>query len=167
MSFGGFRGTLTTCKRKLGSLFTVSGDLAEGELDPVANKKISHLTECFLYTSECISTDPAAKTDRLDLNERYSWALKACHDVSVSHSFSSCLPLFYPFFVTLHHHFHCFFLLQTAFYISHSVRDFSSTSAAQVEVEKLRGELKLSRSREEKLVEEVRALKGCLDDLTR
>lgn len=135
MSFGGFRGTLTTCKRKLGSLFTVSGDLAEGELDPVANKKISHLTECFLYTSECISTDPAAKTDRLDLNERYSWALKACHD--------------------------------TAFYISHSVRDFSSTSAAQVEVEKLRGELKLSRSREEKLVEEVRALKGCLDDLTR
>lgn len=88
-------------------MFTVSRDLAEGELDLVANKKISHLTECFLHTSECISTYLAAKTERLDLNERYSRALKACHD--------------------------------TPFYLSHNVQDFSSTSAARVEVEKLRG----------------------------
>ena len=86
-SFGSSRGTPATCKRKLGSLFTVSGDLTEGELDPVANKKISHMTNCFLYTSECIYVDMAAEVDRLDLNERYGRALKACHDVSAFHSF--------------------------------------------------------------------------------
>ena len=80
----------------------------------MANKKISHLTECFLHTSECISTYLAAKTERLDLNERYSRALKACHDVSVSHSFSSCLPLFYPFFVPLNHHFYFLFFVADA-----------------------------------------------------
>ena len=80
-SFGGSRGTPATHKRKLGSL-TVSGDLMEGELDLVANKRISHLTDCFLHSSECISTDMAIEADRLDLNEHYSRALKACHDVS-------------------------------------------------------------------------------------
>ena len=81
-SFGGSRGTPTTDKRKLGSLFTIPRDLMEGELDPVANKRISHLVDCFLHSSECISTDMAIEGDRLDLNERYSRALKACHDVS-------------------------------------------------------------------------------------
>ena len=86
-SFGGSRGTSATHKRKLSSLFTALGDLVEGELDPVANKRISHLADCFLHSSECISTDMAMKADRLDLNERYSRALKACHDVSASHFF--------------------------------------------------------------------------------
>lgn len=54
----------------------------EGELDPVANKRISHLADCFLNSFECISTDMAIEADRLDLNERYSRALKACHDAA-------------------------------------------------------------------------------------
>ena len=86
-SLGGSRGTLATHKRKFGSLFTAHGDLMEGELDPVANKRISHLTDCFFHSSESISTDMAMEADKLDLNERYSRALKACHDVSASHSF--------------------------------------------------------------------------------
>ena len=94
-SLGGSRGTPATHKRKLGSLFSTPGDLMEGELDPVANKRISHLTDCFLHSSESISTDMAMEADKLDLNERYSRALKACHDVSVSHSF-----LFLFFFIS-------------------------------------------------------------------
>lgn len=128
-------GTSTARKRKLSSLFTVSGDLVEGELDPIANKTLSHLKDCFLHTSECVSPDVALEADKLDLSERYSRALKACHDA--------------------------------AFYLSHGLRDFSGISGAQMEAEKLRGELRQSRSREEKLAEEVRALKGRLDDLSR
>ena len=94
-SFGGSRGTPATYKRKFGSLFTAPGDLIEGELDPVANKQISHLIDCFLHSSESISTDGAMKSDKLDLNERYSRALKACHDVSASHSFLFILSLFF------------------------------------------------------------------------
>ena len=59
----------------------------EGELDLVANKRISHLTDCFLYSSECISTDMTIEADRLDLNERYSRVLKDCHDMSASSFF--------------------------------------------------------------------------------
>lgn len=57
----------------------------EGELDPMANIRISHLTNCFLYTSEFIYVDIAVEVDRLDLNERYGRALKVCHDVSAFH----------------------------------------------------------------------------------
>ena len=96
-SLGSSRGTLATHKRKFGSIFTAPGDLMEGELDPVANKRISHLTDYFLYSSESISTDMAMETDKLDLNKRYSLALKACHDVSVSHSF--VFLLCFPFFL--------------------------------------------------------------------
>ena len=67
----------------------------EGELDPVANKQISHLTNYFFHFSESISTDMAMEADKLDLNERYSRALKACHDVSASHSFLFILSLFF------------------------------------------------------------------------
>ena len=86
-SFGGSRGIPTTHKRKFGALFTVSRDLMEGELDLVANKRISHLTDCFLHSSECISTDMTIEADRSDLNECYSRVLKACHDVSASFFF--------------------------------------------------------------------------------
>ena len=65
----------------------------KGKLDPVVNKQISHLADCFLYSSECISTDMAMEADKLDLNERYSRALKACHDVSAF--------LFFLFFIIL------------------------------------------------------------------
>ncbi|XP_052293884.1 uncharacterized protein LOC127901205 [Citrus sinensis] len=58
-SLGGSRGTPGTHKRKLGSLFSAPRDLMEGELDPVANKRISHLTDCFLHSFESISTDMA------------------------------------------------------------------------------------------------------------
>ena len=91
-SLGGSRGTPATHKRKFGSLFTAPGDLMEGELDPVANKRISHLTDCFLHSSESISTDMAMEADKLDLNERYSRALKACH---ASHSFLFILSHFF------------------------------------------------------------------------
>lgn len=60
-----------------------------------------------------------------------------------------------------------FFPLQAAFYLGHSLRDFNDTSATQANVKKLREELKLSQSQKEKLVEEVRALKGRLGDLSR
>ncbi|XP_024956005.1 uncharacterized protein LOC102619120 isoform X2 [Citrus sinensis] len=134
-SFGSSRGTPATHKRKLSSLFTAPGDLVEGELDLVANKRISHLPDYFLHSSECISTDMAMEADRLDLNERYSRALKACHDA--------------------------------AFYLSHGLRDLSGISAAQTEVERLRREVRLGQSREEKLGEEVRALQRRLDDHAR
>lgn len=81
-SFGGSWGTPATHKRKLNSLFTVSRDLMKGKLDLVANKRISHLTDCFLHFSKYISTDMAIEADRLDLNEHYSQALKAWHDMS-------------------------------------------------------------------------------------
>lgn len=96
-SFSSSRGTPATRKRKLGSLFTISGDLIEGEFDPVANKKISYVTDCFLHTSKCISMSMAAEADILDLNERYSQAFKACHDVSASHP-SSYPPIFFSHF---------------------------------------------------------------------
>ncbi|XP_052287719.1 uncharacterized protein LOC127899053 [Citrus sinensis] len=79
---GGSRGTLAAHKRKFDSLFTALGDLMEGELDPVANKQISHLTNYFFHFSESISTDMAMKVDKLDLSERYSRALKVCHDAA-------------------------------------------------------------------------------------
>ena len=71
-SFGGSWGTLATHKRKFGSLFMVYKDLMEGELDPVANKRICHLTDYFIHSSECISSDMAIEANRLDLNKRYS-----------------------------------------------------------------------------------------------
>lgn len=71
-SFGGSQGTLATHKRKLGSLFAVSGDLIERELDLVANKRICHLTDCFLHSSECISLDMAIEANIWDLSDRYS-----------------------------------------------------------------------------------------------
>ena len=86
-SLGGSRGTPTTHKRKFNSLFTALGNLMEGELDPMANKRISHLTDCFLHSSESIPTDMAMEAGKLDLNECYSRALKACHDMSAPHSF--------------------------------------------------------------------------------
>lgn len=92
-SIGGSQGTPATHKRNLGSLITILRDLREGELDPMANREISYLTDYFLHTFECISMDMATEVNRLDLNERYSQELKAYHDVSVSHSYSFCPPL--------------------------------------------------------------------------
>lgn len=86
-SLSSFWGTSATRKRKLGSLFIVPEDVMEGELDPVTNKRISHMTDYFLYSSECISVDMATEADRLDLNERYGRVLKACNDVSAFHSY--------------------------------------------------------------------------------
>lgn len=97
-SFGGSRDTPVNYKRKLGSLFMISGDLIEGEFDPVANKKISYVTDSFLHTSECISMNMAAEADILDLNERYSQVFKACYDVSASHPSSSYPPYFFSHF---------------------------------------------------------------------
>lgn len=157
-SFNSSKGTSVTRKRKFGSLFTVSGDLIERKLDPAANKKISHSTDYFLYISECVSMDMVDEVDKLDINEHYSQALKACYNLSGSLSSASCLSIF--FYII-------FFPLQAAFYLGHSLRDFSDTSATQAKVKKLREELKLSQSQKEKLAEEVRALKGRLDDLSR
>lgn len=126
-SLDGSQGTSAIRKRKFGSLFIVSGDLKEGELDPVANKKISHLTDCFLHTSECVSMDMTAKMDKLDLNERYSQALKACHDVSVSFFLLFCVILF---------------LLQAAFYLS--LLPQAQPSRLQRYLKKVRRELKHS-----------------------
>ena len=71
-SFDGSRGTPSTHKRKHDSLFRVSRDLMECELDLVVNKRISHMTNCLLNFSKCISTHMAIEADKLDLNERYS-----------------------------------------------------------------------------------------------
>lgn len=73
----------------------MSGDLIERKLDPAANKKISHSTDYFLYISECISMDMVAEVDKLDINEHYSQALKACYNLSASLSSSSCLSIFF------------------------------------------------------------------------
>lgn len=44
-----------------------------------------------------------------------------------------------------------------AFYLSHGFRDFNGILTAKAEVEKLKGEHKLSQSLEKKLAEEIRA----------
>lgn len=90
--------------------------------------------------------------DRLDLNERYGRALKACHYVSAFHSFPphfSFSSLFFDFVFYVLLFFSFFFV--GGFYLSHNLCDFSGTSAAQAEMEKLKGELRLGQSREEKL----------------
>lgn len=64
------------------SLFSLPEDFIEGELDPVANKKVSHLAEYVHYTSENITPEVAGEMDKLGLDERYNQALKASQDVS-------------------------------------------------------------------------------------
>lgn len=78
----GFRSTLGTRKRKMDSLFSLPEDFIEGELDPVANKKVSHLAEYVHYTSENITPEVAGEMDKLGLDERYNQALKASQDVT-------------------------------------------------------------------------------------
>ena len=62
----------------------------------MANKRTSHLADCFFHSSECISTNMAMKVDKLNLSKRYSRVLKACHNVSASFSF------FFLFFCVCH-----------------------------------------------------------------
>ncbi|XP_006435936.2 probable ATP-dependent RNA helicase DDX31 isoform X2 [Citrus clementina] len=81
-SLSDFRGTLGTGKRKVGSLFSLPEDFIEGELDPVANKKVSHLAEYVHYTSENITPEVAGEMDKLGLDECYNRALKASQDVT-------------------------------------------------------------------------------------
>lgn len=61
-----------------------SEDLLEGELDPIANEKVSHLAHYVYYFSENIILEAVAKTDRLELSEPHSCTLKAIVDLSAS-----------------------------------------------------------------------------------
>lgn len=63
---------MSTRKRKIGSLFFLPGDFIEDELDPVANKKVSHLAEYVYYTIENITPGVAEEMDNLVLDERYN-----------------------------------------------------------------------------------------------
>lgn len=49
----------------------------------MAYKNISHLAEYLNYTSESITPKVAMEMDKLSLDERYTWALKASQDVSI------------------------------------------------------------------------------------
>lgn len=75
----GLRGTR---KRKMDSLFSTPGDFIEGELDPMANKKVFHLAEYIHYTTENITSEVVVEMDKLGLHERHSRALKASQDVT-------------------------------------------------------------------------------------
>lgn len=117
------------------------GDPVENELDPMANRQVSHLANCFFYASKSSFSIMATEVDKLGLNERYALVLKVCYDVSTLFSSS-----FFFQWYTL-------FLLQMAFYLSYGLRDFSNISRARAEVEKMKGELKDNCFRDEKLTQ--------------
>lgn len=133
-SSGGLRGTLCTCKRKFEFVSSFSNDLSEGELDPIAIERVSHLARYIYYSAENITLEAAAEIDRLGLSKRYGRALKASQDVT--------------------------------FLLSHCLLDIGALTGAQVKIEKLRGELRSHKNQEDMLIQEVKALRVRLDDLS-
>lgn len=62
----------------------------------MGNNKIFHLVDCFLHSSDSVSSNITSEVDKLNLNERYGLALKACHDVGTLSSsfFFNCCYIF-------------------------------------------------------------------------
>lgn len=129
---GSSRGTPHASKRKF-------EDLSEGDLDPLANERVSHLARYMYYSAEHITPKSAAKADRQELREKYSRAFKASQDVT---------------FLLSHCHCHC-------------LQDFETLSEAQEEIKRLRRELQGHKAEEDRLAQEVKALKECLDTLNK
>lgn len=75
-SLGSFTSTLSTQKRKVGSLFSLLRNFIEDDLDPVANKKLSFLVEYFHHIIEIITSEVAVEMEKLGLDERYKRAFK-------------------------------------------------------------------------------------------
>lgn len=63
--------------KKIGSLFFLVRRFVEGELNPVANKSVSHLAKCLHFTFKSITPKVAMEMDKLSLDELYNRALKA------------------------------------------------------------------------------------------
>lgn len=80
--FNGSRGTLRTRNRKFGTISSFTDDLFEGELDPIANEKVSYLVYYMYYSTENTTLKAAAETDILGLSEQYGRVLKASQDVT-------------------------------------------------------------------------------------
>lgn len=72
-----FRGYSSNPKKEDRFPLLLTGDFVEGELNPVANKNVSHLAEYLYYTFENITSKVAVEMDKLGLEERYNRALKA------------------------------------------------------------------------------------------
>lgn len=84
------RGNPHAHKRKFGYVSSFPEDLLEGELDPIANEKVSHLAHYVYYFVENIILEAVAKTDRLELSEPHGCTLKAIEDLSASRVL--CVP---------------------------------------------------------------------------
>lgn len=65
--FYGHNGTPVPIFLGVFSVFSLAKDFAKGELDPVVKRKVSNM---------------AAEANELNLNNRYSRALKDCNDIN-------------------------------------------------------------------------------------
>lgn len=75
-SLSSFTCTLGTQKRKVDSLFFILRDFIEGDLDPVANKKVSYLVEYFHHIIENTTSEAVVEMEKLGLDEHYKQAFK-------------------------------------------------------------------------------------------
>lgn len=71
---------MRTIKRKIDSLYSLPGDFIGEDLDPIANKKISHLARYVYYTTKTITLEMATNLDRLErvelIDQNYSSAFE-------------------------------------------------------------------------------------------
>ena len=80
-SHSGSKGTPRSKKRKFGLVSAFPDESHEGDLDPASNKEVSHLTRCFYYYAENVTSEVAEEADKMSLSHRYSQALRATQEV--------------------------------------------------------------------------------------
>ena len=64
-SHSGSKGTPHSKRRKFVLVSSFPDELCKGDLDPVFNKKISHLARCFYYSIENVTPKVAEETDKM------------------------------------------------------------------------------------------------------
>ena len=96
-SHSGLKGTFRSKKRKFGLVSTFPDELCEGDLDSASNKKVLHLTRCFYYSAENITSEVAEEMEKMSLSERYGQALRATQKVG----FTGVPRVYPPFFTYL------------------------------------------------------------------
>lgn len=80
--YSGSMGNPRTCKQKFGYVSSFPEDLLKGELDTIANEKVSHLVHYVYYSAKNITPEAITKTDSLELSEPHGCTLKAIQDLS-------------------------------------------------------------------------------------
>ena len=96
-SHSGSKGTPSSKKRKFELISIFLNELREGDLDPASNKEVSHLTRCFYYSTENVTSKVAEETDKMSLNQRYGQTLRVTQEVS----FPGVPRVYLPFFTYL------------------------------------------------------------------